>query len=104
MEAENARTIRAIFNTREAADRAVEHLVQEFGMARADIFVEAREDENSAGTSASGGDAARDPDEGSALEPALEGRIEVSADVSQDKITEAEKAFRQTGAIDIQKG
>ena len=92
---QSTRTICGIFDTREAAERAVEHLVQEFELPRADIFVEAQEDRNSAGTQASGGDAARDAAEGSALNPALKGRIEVSVDVSQDRLAQAERALRE---------
>jgi len=36
-------TISGTFATREAADRAVEHLVQEHGIDRADIFVQAED-------------------------------------------------------------
>lgn len=46
------------FDTREEADLAIEHLVQEHGFDRADIAVAAAQAENSAGTEASGGDSA----------------------------------------------
>src|SRR5690606_38978113 len=46
----------AIFATREAADLAVEHLVQEYGLDRAFIYIEPVGNENSDGVAASGGD------------------------------------------------
>lgn len=49
-------TVRAIFETHEAADLAIEHLAQKHGIPRADIFVQAAHDENSAGSAPSGGD------------------------------------------------
>ncbi|SFB59434.1 hypothetical protein SAMN03159496_05526 [Rhizobium sp. NFR07] len=49
-------TVKATFETREAADRAVEHLVQKHGVPRPDIFVQAARDANSSGTVPSGGD------------------------------------------------
>ena len=50
-------TIYGDFNTREAADRAIEHLVQELGIDRTDVFVQAKDGANTAGTAPSGGDA-----------------------------------------------
>ena len=101
MSDDSTRTISARFATRDAAERAVEHLVQEHGIDRADIFIEASRRESSAGTSASGADASERPDEGSAFDPALRGAIEVSADVSQDEIATAEEVFQAAGATDI---
>lgn len=48
--------ISAVFPTREQADLAVEHLVQEHGIDRAFIYVEPLGEENSAGVDVSGGD------------------------------------------------
>ncbi len=39
---DNTVTITATFETREAADLAVEHLVQQHGVSRPDIFVQAK--------------------------------------------------------------
>ena len=50
-------TITATFNTRRQADLAVEHLVQEHGIERTNIFVVAEGPENSAGNSVGGVDA-----------------------------------------------
>ncbi|ARM16091.1 UNVERIFIED_ORG: hypothetical protein GGE63_005932 [Rhizobium esperanzae] len=48
-------TIRATFETREAADRAVEHLVQQHGISRPDIFIQSANNRNTAGAAPSGG-------------------------------------------------
>ena len=42
-------TIRASFSTREAADLAVEHLVQQQGVSRPDIFIQSATGENTSG-------------------------------------------------------
>ncbi len=42
MSDDSAKTMWATFATREAADRAVEHLVQQCEIARTDVFVEPR--------------------------------------------------------------
>ncbi|MGI6246560.1 MAG: hypothetical protein ACOYJQ_12420 [Pseudochelatococcus sp.] len=97
---DNVKTIRATFATREAADRAVEHLVQQHGIARADVFVRASDMKNSAGTSPSGGDVAQG--EASRPDAPLHGEIEVSADVTIEEAAKAEQAFRDAGAADIE--
>lgn len=48
-------TIRATFESREAADLAVEHLVQHHGISRPDIFVQSASDQNTTGSQVSGG-------------------------------------------------
>lgn len=100
MDDDNVKTICGTFGTREAADRVIEHLVQEHGIDRADIFVQAKDAANTSGTAPSGGDAAGDY-EGSDLDPALRGEIQVSADVSRDEIAAAEQAFREAGAAHL---
>lgn len=52
----NTTTIRATFQTRETADRAVEHLVQQIGISRPDIFIQSASDRNTVGSVPSGGD------------------------------------------------
>ncbi|WP_249691046.1 hypothetical protein [Stappia sp. WLB 29] len=93
--------ITGCFATRGDAERAVEHLVQEHGIDRSAISVGAARQANSAGTKASGADAAANPDEGSAFEPALGGPIEVSVQLKDANGAQAEKAFRSAGATDI---
>jgi hypothetical protein len=101
MSDDSVKTICGTFSTREAADRAVEHLVQEHGINRTDIFVQPRDERNTAGTASSGADAARNEAEGSQFEPALRGPILVSADVGGDKVSVAEQALRNAGASEI---
>jgi hypothetical protein len=96
---DSTKTIWATFETREAADRAIEHLVQQYGIARADVFVEAEAPENTTGTSPSGGDSAHR--EGDRRDAPLNGAIKVSADVSNDAVTDAEQAFRDAGARNV---
>ena len=92
MDDDNVRTIRGTFATREAADLAIEHLVQEHGIDRADIFVQAKDAANTSGIAPSGADAPGD-DESSDLDPALRGEIEVSADVSRDESQRRSRPF-----------
>ena len=96
-------TISGVFSTREGADAAVEHLVQQHGINRADIFVQAAQAENTSGTAPSGGDVARDEAEGSAFEASLSGSIEVSADVAAEAAAAAEEAFRDAGAAEVKR-
>lgn len=96
MSDDSVATVCGIFATREEAERAVEHLVQQYRINRADIFIRPQGHRNSAGTAASGGDAGE-----SALQAALNGAIEVSADVGAHKIAEAEAALRETGAQEV---
>lgn len=101
MSDDSVTTIHGTFATREAADRAVEHLVQEHGVPRADVFVRPAAAANYAGDAPSGGDAGRGEAEGSAFAARLDGSIEVSADLSRQKLAVAERAFREAGARDV---
>jgi hypothetical protein len=82
MSDESVKTIQASFATREAADLAIEHLTQQCGIDRADVFVQAAGSANTAGTGISGGDAPT-LDEEAREDGAQQGEIEVSADVSE---------------------
>ena len=99
---DSTRTICATFDTREAADRAVEHLVQEHGIDRADVFVQAADTRNTSGSTPSGGDAAGNELEGSQFPAALHGRIQVSADVDAQQLDTAAEAFRSVGAEEVE--
>lgn len=92
-------TIVGTFPTREAADRAVEHLVQQHGIPRGDVFVGPGGEENSSGTAPSGADYSAD---GPLAEPALEGPIMVSADLGPEKASKAEQVFREVGASRVE--
>jgi hypothetical protein len=96
---DNATTsVSALFETREAADYAIEHLVQQHGLNRADIFAEPEGDSNTAGNRISGGDAGK---EDAAEDAPLRGAVKVSADVAQSQVEIVEGAFREMGGQDI---
>lgn len=94
MSDDSTKTMWATFATREAAERAVEHLVQQCGIARADVFVEPDVEANTAGTKPSGSDAIR-------ADAPLHGEIRVSADMARSDLLKAEQAFRQAGARSV---
>jgi hypothetical protein len=92
-------TITATFETRASADLAVEHLVQQHGISRPDIFVQARGDRNTAGSAPSGGDLSRA--EGDREDAALEGEIEVSIDVASEQIPVVQRSLGDAGALRV---
>jgi len=95
-------TVRAIFETREAADLAIEHLVQKHGIPRADIFVQATDDENSAGSAPSGGDVSS-----SGLvqtDALLTGNIEMSVDIAADRLAFIQRSMGDLGAMRVSAG
>jgi hypothetical protein len=92
-------TIRATFETRAAADLAVEHLVQQHGISRPDIFVQSATAENTVGSEPSGGDVAHDG--GARRDAPLGGEIEVSADIASSQIPAVQRSFGDAGAIRV---
>ncbi|WP_245898159.1 hypothetical protein [Phreatobacter cathodiphilus] len=92
------RTVSATFATREKAETAVEHIVQQHKVNRADVFVEPEGSDNSAGTDRSGADVGK-PGSGGA--PALHGRLRVSVDLSRGHIAEIETVLRELGGEDV---
>jgi hypothetical protein len=94
-------TIEGTFETRQAVELAVEHLVQEYGIERTDIFIEPVSAVNTAGLERSGGDAdsADDPKQGS--DAALNGTLLVSVDVNEDEQDAVAKAFADAGALNV---
>ena len=101
MSDESTRTVQAVFSTREAADRAVEHLVQVQGIERSDIFIDALGNDNTVGILPSGADnpqaGARAPSPG----PALKTKVRVSADVRRDEVEKARNALRDADGEDL---
>lgn len=82
-------TISGTFDSRRNAELAIEHLVQEFGVERSDIFVTAQGAENTAGVAVDGSDresAAPSPD--AREDGAHAGGVLVSVDVNQDGLAE----------------
>jgi len=77
------------FDTRRAAEMAVERLVQEFGVERTDIFVAAEGEGNTAGVQPAGSDnASAQPTEEARNDGAYEGGVTVSVDVNDEKLLE----------------
>lgn len=94
-------TIRAEFETRREADLAVEHLVQEHGVPRTDIFVRARGEANSAGTKVAGADLESGHAPAERGSPELAGRIEVSVDYHGERPEIVRKALEIAGAKSV---
>jgi hypothetical protein len=95
--------VSAIFPTREQADLAVEHLVQEFGIDRALIYVEPAADENSAGELVSGGDhASGERSSASRSDAPLHGAIEVTVPSTIERFPIIQRALRDVGARRIE--
>ncbi|WP_137391142.1 hypothetical protein [Rhodoligotrophos defluvii] len=97
------RTIIGTFRTREDAELAVEHLVQEHGINRRDVAVTAADRENTAGEDFNIIEAERggpDPDKDRAT--ALRGLIRIATELDQEKLVgPVEQTFRSCGAVDI---
>jgi hypothetical protein len=100
MSDEATKTLTATFETRAAADLAIEHLVQEAGIDRSDIFVKAAGMNNSSGLKADGSDNAS-PDGPGRFDGAIGGEIEVSADVRMDRVPALNRIFGDTGALRV---
>jgi hypothetical protein len=76
-------TIIGRFVSRRDADLAIEHLVQEKGIERTDIFVQPAGDGNSVGEKADGADVeSGHPGVATEANPALDGAIDVSVDIN----------------------
>lgn len=89
-------TIIGEFDTRRGAELAVEHVVQECGVSRSDVFVQPVGGANTAGTRPAGSDvkAAPAPEE----RQKLEGLIEVSVDFHGNAPEKIVDALRGAGA------
>ena len=92
-------TILATFETREAADLAVQHLVQQHGISRPDIFIQSATNRNTAGSAPSGGDASHD--EGARQDAPLEGEIVVSVDIASSQVAAVQRSLRAAGALRV---
>jgi hypothetical protein len=101
MSDDSVQTVRAKFSTRQAAELAIEHLTQEYGIDRADIFVQPAASANTSGTSTSGGDAASARGDDARNDGSLDGEIEVFVDISAGQTDNAHKALEQAGASSI---
>ena len=93
------RTIVAQFETRRHAEIAVEHLVQEHGIERSDIFIRAPGEANSAGVRPDGADVeSGHPGVTRRGEPELGGPIEVSVDCHGDRQKLVTTVLQEAGA------
>lgn len=96
---EATKTVLAYFETREAADIAVEHLVQQYGLERPDIFVQAEGGDNTSGTSSSGGDSFHDGSD--RQDGSLTGEILVSVDIDGNKLQAVQRVMGDAGALRV---
>ncbi|WP_022683509.1 hypothetical protein [Sphingobium bisphenolivorans] len=98
-----ARTIKALFPSRREVELAVEHLVQEYGIERTDIFIEPAGQQNSSGAQPAGADVeSGHPGESTdARGAAYEGELLVSVDMNEDESDAVREAFREAGAADV---
>ncbi|MCK8779713.1 hypothetical protein M0654_06900 [Rhizobium sp. NTR19] len=99
----SSKTVTARFETRAAAELAVEHLAQDHGIDRADIFVQPVGAENTSGTSPNGSDAPSVRDE-TRHDGANQGEIEVSADVPANEVAAVQRIFGDIGALHVSAG
>lgn len=97
------KTIYALFDTREGADLAVEHLVQQHGVDRSDIFIEPKGAENTAGVQPSGSDREDGTGEGARDDGALDGALQVSVDLALADLDMAAATLREAGARQVER-
>lgn len=97
-----SQTVNARFSTRREAELAVEHLVQEYGIERTDIFIEVEGSSNSAGESLGGAEnEAASPSVEARDDAALGGAILVSVDIdNDDQVADVKSALREYGDVD----
>ena len=92
--------VTGLFETRRAAEIAVERLVQDRGFDRNRIQSFAEGEENSSGTVVSGADA-DDERRGEPVEGVRAGAIRVMAEVDEGGVETAVEAFRDAGASEV---
>jgi hypothetical protein len=98
-------TVVAHFDTRRDAEIAVEHLVQEHGIDRSDIFIRAPGEANSAGVRPDGADVeSGHPGVARRGEPELGGPIEVSVDCHSGRETVVKSVLEEAGATGLRTG
>ncbi|GJD52521.1 hypothetical protein OPKNFCMD_5287 [Methylobacterium crusticola] len=98
-----SKVITAAFETRRDAEMAVEHLVQEYGIDRKAVTIAPVAAENSAGIRTAGADVEggheKTETEG---QPALAGKLRVSADVDDAVADKVDGAFATYGGKPVQ--
>jgi hypothetical protein len=94
--------VQAKFETRRDAELALEHLVQEHSVDRANITLRASGDANSAGRRAAGADVeSGQPGLEKKGEPKLSGYVEVHASCTSSEIQTEKAALRHSKAQNI---
>lgn len=96
-------TLNATFETRREAEMTVERLVQEHGLDRADVFIAAAGDENTAGEEKAGSDTdAGEPSPETRDDAPLNGAVTVSVDIEDEaKVAKVREAFGEFEAADV---
>ena len=96
-------TLNATFETRREAEMTVERLVQEHGVDRADIFIAAAGDDNTAGEERAGSDGdAGEPSPEARGDSQLNGAVKVSVDIEDGaKVAKVREAFGEFEAADV---
>lgn len=96
-------TITATFKTRRQADLALEHLVQDLGIDRTDVFLAAEGDSNSVGREPAGADVeSGHPNTDPASDPALAGGITLSVDLADEaRVQDVRAALEEVGGEDL---
>jgi hypothetical protein len=93
------RTVVAYFDNRRDAELAVEHLIQERGIERTDIFLQAQGAANTAGVKAAGADVeSGHPGVEKHGAPKLDGAIELSVDCHGGDRDKVLKTLQEIGA------
>ena len=96
------KTIVGTFPTRREVELAVEHLVQDYGLDRSDIYIQPKGSENSAGVTPTGADVeSGHPGMEKHGDPAIGGALEVSVDMNEDETDAVMTSFRDAGATDV---
>ncbi|OYU92032.1 hypothetical protein RPMA_27140 [Tardiphaga alba] len=89
--------VKAAFRDRRAAEIALEHLVQEIGLERTDIFIAANGAQNTSGSRQAGADVHGSLAESRAAAPVLEGEINMSVGCDREKVDRVAQALRDAG-------
>lgn len=92
-------TIIGEFDTRRDAELAVEHVVQDCGVPRSDVFIQPIGGSNTVGTRPAGADAKARPTP--EQQQKLEGSLEVSVDFHGDDPERIAAALKGAGAKDV---
>lgn len=96
-------TLNATFENRRESEMTVERLVQEHGVDRADIFIVAAGDENTAGEEQAGSDTeAGESSPETRDDSPLNGAVTVSVDIEdQANVAKVREAFGEFEATDV---